>query len=86
MARESGRCIAFEASCVGGVPIIGTIRTGLAANRINAMYGIVNGTCNYILSNMSSKEEKFSQALAKAQKRGFAEADPTLDISGGDSP
>jgi homoserine dehydrogenase len=85
VARENDRCIAFEASCVGGVPIIGAIRTGLAANQINAMYGIVNGTCNYILSNMSSKEEKFSQALAKAQKRGFAETDPTLDISGGDS-
>ncbi|MBP7050107.1 MAG: homoserine dehydrogenase [Phycisphaerae bacterium] len=84
-ARENGRCIAFEASCVGGVPIIGAIRTGLAANDITAMYGIVNGTCNYILSNMSSQDEKFSQALAKAQKKGFAEADPTLDISGGDS-
>ncbi len=85
IARENGRCIAFEASCVGGVPIIGAIRTGLAANRITAMYGIVNGTCNYILSSMSSKDEKFSQALAKAQKHGFAEADPTLDLSGGDS-
>jgi homoserine dehydrogenase len=85
VARENGRCIAFEASCAGGIPIISTIRTGLAANRITAMYGIVNGTCNYILSNMSSKDEKFSQALAKAQKKGFAEADPTLDISGGDS-
>jgi len=85
VARENDRCIAFEASCVGGVPIIGAIRTGLAANRITAMYGIVNGTCNYILSNMSSKDEEFSQALAKAQKHGFAEADPTLDVSGGDS-
>jgi homoserine dehydrogenase len=85
VARENGRCIAFEASCVGGVPIIGALRTGLAANRITAMFGIVNGTCNYILSNMSAKDEKFSQALAKAQKHGFAEADPTLDISGGDS-
>ncbi|MEN6428194.1 MAG: homoserine dehydrogenase [Phycisphaerales bacterium] len=85
VARENGRCIAFEASCVGGVPIIGAIRMGLSANQISAMYGIVNGTCNYILSNMSSQDEKFSQALAKAQKRGFAEADPTLDISGGDS-
>ena len=85
VARETGRCIAFEASCVGGVPIIGAIRMGLSANQIGAMYGIVNGTCNYILSSMSSQDEKFSQALAKAQKRGFAEADPTLDISGGDS-
>ena len=85
VARENGRCIAFEASCAGGIPIIAAIRTGLAANRITAMFGIVNGTCNYILSCMSSKDEKFSQALAKAQKHGFAEADPTLDISGGDS-
>jgi homoserine dehydrogenase len=85
VARENGRCIAFEASCAGGVPIIGAIRSGLAANQITGIYGIVNGTCNYILSCMSSKDEKFSHALATAQKRGFAEADPTLDISGGDS-
>ena len=85
VARENGRCIAFEASCAGGIPIIAAIRTGLAANRIMGMYGIVNGTCNYILSSMNSKDERFAQALAKAQKRGFAEADPALDISGGDS-
>jgi homoserine dehydrogenase len=85
VARENHRCIAFEASCAGGVPIIAAIRTGLAANRITGIYGIVNGTCNYILSCMSSKDEKFAQALAKAQKQGFAEADPTLDISGGDT-
>jgi len=85
VARENGRCIAFEASCAGGIPIIAAIRTGLAANNITGMYGIVNGTCNYILSSMTSKEETFAAALAKAQKRGYAEADPTLDISGGDS-
>jgi len=85
VARENGRCIAFEASCAGGIPIVGAIRTGLAANKITAMYGIVNGTCNYILSSMSSKDEEFAVALAKAQERGFAEADPTLDITGGDS-
>ena len=85
VARENGRCIAFEASCAGGIPIIAAIRTGLAANNITGMYGIVNGTCNYILSNMTSKDETFAAALAKAQKRGYAEADPTLDISGGDS-
>jgi homoserine dehydrogenase len=85
VARENGRCIAFEASCAGGIPIIAAIRTGLAANNVLGMYGIVNGTCNYILSSMSSKDETFAAALAKAQKRGFAEADPTLDISGGDS-
>jgi homoserine dehydrogenase len=85
VARENGRCIAFEASCAGGIPIIGALRTGLAANALTGMYGIVNGTCNYILSSMSAKDEAFSAALAKAQKRGYAEADPTLDISGGDS-
>jgi len=84
-AHKNDRCIAFEASCAGGIPIISGIRTGLAANNITAMYGIVNGTCNYILSNMTSKDEKFSQALAEAQGKGYAEADPTLDISGGDS-
>jgi homoserine dehydrogenase len=84
-ARESDRCIAFEASCAGGIPIILAIRTGLVANTIGAMYGIVNGTCNYILSNMSTKDEELGAVLARAQQRGFAEADPTLDISGGDS-
>jgi homoserine dehydrogenase len=84
-ARENGQCIAFEASCAGGIPIISGLRTGLAANNIMAIYGIVNGTCNYILSNMTSKNEDFSEALKQAQKLGYAEADPTLDITGGDS-
>ena len=84
-AHKNNRCIAFEASCAGGVPIISAIRTGLAANNITAMYGIVNGTCNYVLSNMTSQNERFSEALAQAQEKGYAEADPTLDISGGDS-
>jgi homoserine dehydrogenase len=84
-ARENNRCIAFEASCAGGIPIISGIRSGLTANNITAMYGIVNGTCNYILSNMTAKDEDFSEALAEAQSKGYAEADPTLDISGDDS-
>ena len=84
-AHENKRCIAFEASCAGGIPIISGLRTGLAANDITAMYGIVNGTCNYILSNMTSKNEDFSEALAQAQSLGYAEADPTLDINGVDS-
>lgn len=84
-AHENGRCIAFEASCAAGVPIISGLRTGLSANEIRAMYGIVNGTCNYILSNMTGKNEDFSEALAQAQQRGFAEADPSLDINGVDS-
>ncbi len=84
-ARRKGKCIAFEASCAGGIPIISAIRTGLTANNINAIYGIVNGTCNYILSNMTDKGLDFAEVLAAAQKKGYAEADPTLDISGGDS-
>ncbi|UCE49256.1 MAG: homoserine dehydrogenase [Phycisphaerales bacterium] len=85
IARENGRCIAFEASCAGGMPIVSAVRTGLTANNINSIYGIVNGTCNYILSNMTARNQDFSQALAEAQAKGYAEADPTLDISGGDS-
>ncbi|UCG55855.1 MAG: homoserine dehydrogenase [Phycisphaerales bacterium] len=84
-AHQNGRCIAFEASCAGGIPIVSAIRTGLAANSITAIYGIVNGTCNYILSNMTSKNEDFAEALAQAQEKGYAEADPTLDINGTDS-
>ena len=79
-ARENNRCVAFEASCAGGIPIISAIRTGLTANRIQAIYGILNGTCNYILSKMTRENEDFPAALAQAQQKGYAEADPTLDI------
>jgi homoserine dehydrogenase len=85
VAHENGRCIAFEASCAGGIPIISGLRTGLSANNIMAIYGIVNGTCNYILSNMTSRNKDFAEALKEAQRLGYAEADPTLDINGGDS-
>ncbi|MDH7600394.1 MAG: homoserine dehydrogenase, partial [Sedimentisphaerales bacterium] len=85
LARSLGRCIAFEASCAGGIPIISALRTGLVANEIRGLYGIANGTCNYILSNMSSHGLDFCQALAQAKAKGYAEADPTLDISGQDS-
>jgi homoserine dehydrogenase len=85
VARENKRCIAFEASCAGGIPIISGLRTGLVANHIAGIYGIVNGTCNYILSNMTSRNEDFAEALKQAQELGYAEADPTLDINGGDS-
>ena len=84
-ARATNRCIAFEASCAGGIPIVSAIRTGLAANRIDAIYGILNGTCNYILSNMTGRNEDFPTALAQAQAKGYAETDPTLDINGADS-
>ena len=84
-ALAAGRCIAFEASCAGGIPIISGLRTGLSANEITAMYGIVNGTCNYILSSMTDKDLGFAEALAQAQQKGYAEADPTLDINGTDT-
>jgi homoserine dehydrogenase len=85
IARQHDRCIAFEASCAGGIPIITALRCGLAANDITAMYGIVNGTCNYILSNMSVNNIDFAEALKQAQEKGYAEADSTLDINGVDS-
>jgi homoserine dehydrogenase len=84
-AHKADKCIAFEASCAGGIPIISAIRTGLAANKIQAIYGIVNGTCNYILSNMTKNNAQFADALKQAQQKGYAEADPKLDIDGSDS-
>lgn len=84
-ARENNTTIAFEASCAGGIPIVSALRTGLTANRIQAIYGIMNGTCNYILTNMTGKGIDFDIALKQAQEKGYAEADPTLDINGGDS-
>jgi len=85
IARKYNRCVAFEASCCGGIPIITALRTGLAANRIEAIYGIVNGTCNYILSEMFSQGKEYATALKEAQSAGFAESDPTLDVDGTDS-
>jgi homoserine dehydrogenase len=84
-AHKNNRCIAFEGACAGGVPIISGLRTGLAGNDIISMYGIVNGTCNYILTNMTNQNKDFSEALAQAQSLGYAEADPTLDVNGMDS-
>ena len=77
--------LAFEASCAGGIPIIRALCDGLIANRIDAIYGIVNGTCNYILTAMTQRGQSYAQALAEAQQAGLAEADPTLDVSGTDS-
>jgi len=85
LARQNGVCIGFEASCVGGVPVIGALTRGLLANDIEALYGIVNGTCNYILSNMTSSRAAYADVLAEAQAAGLAEADPTLDVAGIDS-
>jgi len=85
LARENKVCIAFEASCVGGVPVIGALLNGLMANSIDALYGIVNGTCNYILTAMTGRGAAYADVLAQAQADGLAEADPTLDVSGEDS-
>ncbi|MBN2512802.1 MAG: homoserine dehydrogenase [Sedimentisphaerales bacterium] len=84
-AKKQQKCIAFEGSCAGGIPIISALRTGLPANRITSLYGILNGTCNYILTNMTQKGLDFPTALSQAQQKGYAEADPTLDINGTDS-
>ncbi len=75
----------FEAAIGGGIPIIKVLRESLAGNHINSFYCIINGTTNYILSQMMNKKESFSASLKKAQELGFAEADPTLDINGNDS-
>jgi homoserine dehydrogenase len=85
LARKHETCIAFEASCGGGIPIIDSLMKGLIANRIDAMVGIVNGTCNVILTRMTRNGWTYQQALEEAQKLGFAEADPTLDVSGRDA-
>ncbi|HUU60698.1 MAG TPA: homoserine dehydrogenase [Phycisphaerae bacterium] len=85
LARENGVCVAFEAACAGGIPIIRALCDGLIANRLDALYGIVNGTCNYILTAMTRKGQSYADALAQAQRDGLAEADPTLDVAGIDS-
>ena len=85
LARRHSTCIAFEASCGGGIPIIGALQHGLLANRVDALIGIVNGTCNVILTRMTRNGWPYPQALAEAQKLGFAEADPSLDVSGRDA-
>ena len=84
-AIEADKSIGFEASCCGGIPIVLALRTGLIANRIEGLYGILNGTCNYILSQMTRSGADFKSVLADAQAKGYAEADPTLDINGTDT-
>jgi homoserine dehydrogenase len=84
-ARQAGRSVSFEASVAAGIPIIRAIRDGLLANRISEVIGILNGTCNYILTRMSRTGASYDQALREAQAKGYAEADPHLDVSGEDS-
>ncbi len=84
-AHKADRCVAFEASCGGAIPIIGALTRGLLANDISRVTGIVNGTCNYILTQMTRNGQSYAAALAGAQAAGYAEPDPTLDVNGTDS-
>jgi homoserine dehydrogenase len=84
-ARAKGVSITFEAAVAGGIPIIKALREGLAANQIQWVAGIINGTTNFILSEMRSKKLPYAQVLAQAQKLGYAEADPTFDVEGIDA-
>jgi homoserine dehydrogenase len=84
-AAGAGVDIGFEASVGGGIPIIRAMREGLAANRIQEIYGIINGTCNYILSRMTNEGKEYPEVLVEAQSIGLAEADPSFDVDGVDS-
>lgn len=84
-AREAGVEVGFEASVAGAIPIIKVMKESLIANRIKAIYGIINGTSNFILTKMTHENVEFSDALTEAQALGYAEADPTLDIEGIDT-
>ncbi len=84
-ARQAKRDLCFEASVGGGIPVLRALREGLAGNHLHSIYGIINGTCNFILTEMLHKQMDFHQALKKAQELGFAEADPSFDIQGVDA-
>jgi len=84
-ARQSGRTVAFEAAVAGGVPIIAAVGQSLAGNQIQTIQAILNGTSNYILSQMLLEHQSYGDALGQAQQLGFAEADPTLDVDGTDA-
>ncbi|MEN3939900.1 homoserine dehydrogenase [Prosthecobacter sp. SYSU 5D2] len=85
LAEECGVPIYFEAAVAGGIPIIQVLQEGLVGNRILSIHGIINGTCNYILTRMSQAGLSYEDALNEAQEKGYAEADPTLDVSGWDA-
>jgi homoserine dehydrogenase len=84
-ARRHGRAVAFEASVAGGIPIIAALAQSLTANQILSLQGILNGTSNFILTGMSEHGHTYAEALAEARRRGYAEADPTLDVDGTDA-
>ena len=84
-AEAAGVTLAYEAAVAGGIPIIKALREGLAGNRVERIYGILNGTCNYILTTMRRTGREFADVLAEAQKLGYAEADPSFDVDGIDA-
>ncbi|MFW6033474.1 MAG: homoserine dehydrogenase, partial [Phycisphaeraceae bacterium] len=85
LAHEQGVSIAFEAACAGGIPCVTALQYGLMANEIQGLWGILNGTCNFILTAMTQEGKTYDEALSEAQAEGYAEADPTLDVSGADA-
>ncbi len=85
LAEERGVALAFEAAVAGGIPVIKTLKESLAGNRISRVYGILNGTCNYILTRMERENLTFDVCLRDAQALGYAEADPTFDVEGYDT-
>jgi homoserine dehydrogenase len=85
LAAANGVELKFEAAVCGGIPIVKVLQESLLGNRVTSLVGIVNGTTNYILTRMSEDRLSFEESLSQAQKKGFAEADPTLDVNGGDA-
>ncbi len=85
LAEKHHAVLAYEAAVAGGIPVIKTLREGLAANHFSNIAGILNGTCNYILTSMQEEKKDFAEALAEAQRIGYAEADPSFDIDGVDT-
>ncbi|MEJ8573746.1 homoserine dehydrogenase [Microbaculum marinum] len=85
LAESKGVTIGYEAAVAGGIPVIKTLREAVAGNRVSRVWGILNGTCNYILTEMEEEGLSFEECLAEAQRLGYAEADPTFDIEGHDS-
>ncbi len=85
LAAKHGVAVGFEASVAGAIPIVKALREGLVGNRIARVYGILNGTCNYILTRMEREGDTFDHALKEAQAHGYAESDPTLDVDGWDT-
>ncbi len=85
LAEQKGVALAFEAAVAGGIPVLKALREGLSANNVQRIYGILNGTCNFLLTTMRETGRDFADVLAEAQRMGYAEADPSVDIDGFDS-